>query len=161
MADRRKESKGRRPMLNKTISKKIEQALRAGNYKQTAAKYAGISLGTFYGWMQRGRNFEQNDGPKEDAIYFEFLKMVEKAMADAEVEDVAIIKNASRKQWQAAAWMLERKFPDRWGRRDHVELTGKDGGPVEISAREKVEKQIEAMTRSTRSADDDFEGDEE
>jgi transposase len=33
--------------------------------------------------------------------------------------------------WQAAAWILERRHPDRWGRRERVELTGRDGGPVE------------------------------
>lgn len=30
---------------------------------------------------------------------------------------------------QAAMWFLERKYPDRWGRR-RLEITGKDGGPV-------------------------------
>jgi len=35
--------------------------------------------------------------------------------------------------WQAAAWRLERKYPDKWGRR-RVEVTGPGGGPVQTQA---------------------------
>ena len=29
-----------------------------------------------------------------------------------------LIKRAALKSWMAAAWMLERKSPERWGRRE-------------------------------------------
>jgi len=35
--------------------------------------------------------------------------------------------------WQAAAWKLERRNQDRWGRK-RVELTGADGSPLEVGA---------------------------
>ena len=35
-------------------------------------------------------------------------------------------------QWQASAWRLERKQPDKFGKKDKHELTGKDGKPIEI-----------------------------
>ena len=34
--------------------------------------------------------------------------------------------------WQADAWLRERKNPDRWGRRDRMEHSGKDGGDIKI-----------------------------
>jgi len=34
--------------------------------------------------------------------------------------------------WQAAAWWLERSHHERWGRREKQELTGTDGGPIQI-----------------------------
>jgi hypothetical protein len=48
------------------------------------------------------------------------------------VRDLAIIGRAADEHWQAAAWRLERRFPERYARNRRVELTGKDGGPVEI-----------------------------
>ncbi|MDP3937833.1 MAG: hypothetical protein Q8R92_06825 [Deltaproteobacteria bacterium] len=34
-------------------------------------------------------------------------------------------------EWTANAWHLERKHPERWGRKERVEHTGKDGGPID------------------------------
>jgi len=45
------------------------------------------------------------------------LYAVEKAQAGAEMTSIALINRASEMQWQAAAWRLERKHPDRWGRK--------------------------------------------
>ena len=35
--------------------------------------------------------------------------------------------------WRAAAFLLERRFPDDYGKRS--EITGKDGGPVKVEAK--------------------------
>jgi hypothetical protein len=36
--------------------------------------------------------------------------------------------------WQAAAWRLERKKPHKWGRHEPHEVTGADGGAIEVKA---------------------------
>ena len=115
----------------------IVQAILAGNYAETAARYAGVATTTFYNWMNRGK-----DG--KSGLYVEFVDAVENAKAQAEIRDVALIERAAKVTWQAAAWMLERKFPDRWGRREKVELTGKDGGPIkhEVGAVDELNKKI-------------------
>ena len=43
------------------------------------------------------------------------------------------IKKASVKSWQAAAWRLERKNPDKWGQRNFVkaEHSGPNGAPIQ------------------------------
>lgn len=35
---------------------------------------------------------------------------------------------------QAATWMAERKWPKDWGRRQQIEVTGEDGGPIRVSS---------------------------
>lgn len=69
----------------------------------------GISERTLLRWMRLGRR-------KGSGAYREFRKAVQRALAQAEMRDVLIIAKAAEKHWQAAAWRLERRWPDRWGR---------------------------------------------
>jgi hypothetical protein len=103
---------------------RIIQALEAGNYFETACGYAGITSRTGYGWLEKGR--EETSG-----IYFQFFQAVEKATSQAELKNVAIIQRAAMDTWQAAAWWLERRAPDRWGRQ-RQEITGKDGSDIVV-----------------------------
>lgn len=119
---------------------KLIQAIKAGHWRNVACKYAGIAPQTLRNWIAIAQ------GPDAPDEYVEFLAALEKAEADAEVFDLALIRKAAtgekdedgeytvKPQWQAAAWRLERKNPERWGRRDStkVELTGADGGPVDV-----------------------------
>lgn len=108
---------------------RITQLIRAGNYIETASIMAGISKVSLYAWLKRGRaertRLETNPRAhvrQREAPFFDFLNAVEKAQAHAEVVDVAAISAGARVSWQAAAWRLERKFPARWGRRDHLKV---------------------------------------
>lgn len=128
---------GRPTKLTPEVQDKIVAALRAGNYQETAAAYAGIHRDTFYGWMERGKN-------EPGSIYSDFSEAVERAKADAEVRDVALIDRAAADgSWQAAAWKLERKFPQKWGRVNRTEISGPEGKPVEV--RTSVEAILEAL----------------
>lgn len=126
--------------LNFDTHNKIITAIRAGNYIETAAAYAGVNKSTLYEWLKRGEREKQRvaENPryrirKSEKPYVEFSNAVEKALAEAEIRDVAIIAKAAEEQWQAAAWRLERKFPDRWGRKGKVDLSAdKDGFKVVV-----------------------------
>jgi transposase len=107
---------GRPTKLTDDVQEQIVRALRAGNYIETAAKFAAVDKKTLYSWLDRANRGE--------AKYKGFLHAVNKAQADAEVSAVAVITKAAASQWQAAAWRLERKFPERWGRREHVTVEG-------------------------------------
>lgn len=117
---------GRPTKLTLEVQEKIVSAITAGNYIETASAYAGINKTTLYKWLKRG-------GRAKSGIYFSFSNAVEKALADAEVLDVARIAKAAETYWQAAAWRLERKFPQKWGRKDRLEHTGKDGEPIKTA----------------------------
>lgn len=112
--------------LTPEVQERIITALRAGNYQDTAAAYAGIDESTFYRWMERGLAEPESD-------YGEFRKAVIKAKSDAEVRDLYLIDQAAQSgSWQAAAWKLERKFPHKWGRVNRTEISGPEGKPVQV-----------------------------
>lgn len=120
---------GRPTKFTEETKTKILTALKGGNYREVACRYAGVSYQTFRKWLKLG---EDPTAPPE---YRQFLEAVEKAEADAEVADLALIRRAAQEgSWTAAAWVRERKNPERWGRKDRasVELTGVDGGPVDV-----------------------------
>jgi hypothetical protein len=119
-----------------------------GNYIETASAYAGITKSTLYEWMKRGAREKRGK-------YKEFSNAVEKAMAEAEMWDVALIAQAAKENWQAAAWRLERKYPARWGRKTQHEVTGKDGKPVEITnSKQQLLEKINAIVQKKTSRDE-------
>lgn len=136
---------GRPTKLNPETQAKIVNALSAGNYFDTACMFADIDESTGYRWMQRGEaEIKRREGNVKEGTaqwqkaqpFVEFYKAVKAATARAEVAFVAKVRQAATQddspgQWQAAAWWLERRRPDMWGRR--VNQTTHDGGlEVEI-----------------------------
>jgi succinate dehydrogenase flavin-adding protein (antitoxin of CptAB toxin-antitoxin module) len=91
-----------------------------GNCKETVAAFLGITRMTWWNWEQRGER-------EPDSIFGEFLYVVEKAQAAAEIGMLRSIRFGAP-GWQSSAWIMERRFPQRWGRR------------VEIMVRSEAEK---------------------
>jgi transposase len=88
----------------KRPSERVEQVvamLRAGNYLDVAARAAGIPLDTLSAWVARGGEVGQR---------------IAQAAAEGEARNVTQIAQAARENWQAAAWLLERQYPERWSR---------------------------------------------
>ena len=99
-----------RPKLEPATTQRVVDLIRAGNYLEVAATAAGIHRSTLYRWMRHGRD-------QKRGRYRKFLSQVEKAQAEAESRDVALIAKAASEDWRAAAWRLERKAPRRYGPR--------------------------------------------
>jgi hypothetical protein len=65
--------------------------------------------------------------------------VVDRSEAEAETMKVGrIVQAAQNGRWQAAAWWLERKHPERWAQHTKIkaELSGPDGAPITISVEE-------------------------
>jgi transposase-like protein len=124
--------KGGRPTkLNPSRIEAILQALRMGGWRGPAARQAGIAEETLAEWIKRGERAIAQGHP--ETLHAQLAAAIPKAEADAEALALARIgKAASEGQWTAAAWMLERKYPGRYGKRERVELTGANEGPVII-----------------------------
>jgi transposase len=82
-------------------------AIRAGNTRRAAAAYVGVDERTVERWKQRFAGFA-------DAL--------SRAEAESEVALVAIVRQAATQDWRAAAHLLERRWPDTWGRRERVDV---------------------------------------
>lgn len=121
-----KEKKGGRPSkLTPEVKKRLLDSLRLGNYYEAACAYAGIDYRTFRNWMKRGE--EASSGQ-----YFQFFHAVKRAEMEAESRMVAQWQSHMRHDWRAAKDFLARRFPERWANREKTEVTGKDGGPIEV-----------------------------
>jgi transposase len=101
--------RGRPTALTPAVQKDIYNAIAAGAYVSTAAAIGGISERTLFAWMRRGA--EEPDG-----IYGQFVQSIKKGLAMAEMKYVLVIGEAAKEHWQAAAWMLERRFRKNWAR---------------------------------------------
>ena len=126
---------GRPSKLTDEVEKDFLIALNQGSYIETACNFAGIARDTYYGWQERARKAREKSG-KLTAIeqrLVDFSDKVKKVMASTEMRDLERIKSAAESQWQAAAWRLERRYPERWGRTRH-EISGPDGGPISVSS---------------------------
>jgi transposase len=99
------------------VEERLLNFLRLGNHIETACKATGIHKDTYYEWMKRARA-----GKAGDERYVAFAEKADAALAEAEARDVQTILLASKEQWQAAAWRLERRFPDRWSRNDRMRV---------------------------------------
>lgn len=129
---------GRPSKLTPEIQSRICAVLRAGNYREVACAKAGVHYATFARWMADGK--AATAGP-----FREFHDAVKRAEAYAEAKLLGQIRTASVENWQAAAWMLERKTPDRWGRRDKVTLDL----AVQRELEQALEKLSSALDRET------------
>ena len=131
---------GRPTKISEERAGKIIRAVRAGNYIETAAALAGINKSTLYAWMKRGAaemdrlESDPKAKPKKSELPFlDFSNAINIALAEAENRDIEAINAAIHDDWRAAAWRLERKFPDRWGRKDRLQAEVENKGHVGLN----------------------------
>lgn len=98
---------------NEQLTERIATLVRTGAYPVVAAATEGLDKQTFQQWMLRGQRVERGNWR-----FQHFRQAILKAEADCEVAWTLrqSSKNADASARQAAQWLLERRFPDRWVR---------------------------------------------
>ena len=132
---------GRPTKLTPEVQNAIVDAIRRGNYIETAATIAGISKDTLYKWLKRGNSCKKG-------VFRDFSDAIKKAIAESEDHDITVINSAASMYWQAAAWRLERKFPDKWGRKDRVNADTslfEDAVETPVAIIERLEKHADTL----------------
>ena len=128
-------ARGRKPKVTITpeITKVICEGIEAGMSKK-AAMDGIVAEPTFYTYMRIGED-DVNKG--KDSDYAHFFKCVKEAERKFITRNLNVIQKATAESWSAAAWLLERRFPDEYGR-NRLEITGKDGEPVQTESAVKI-----------------------
>lgn len=132
-------------------------AHRLGLPIEQAAAFAGLDHSTVHEWIARGEGRDprgRGSTPETRA----FVEDLARARAEQHTVDVLLIENAARggaeierrtirrangetevvvrrspPDWRAAAWLLERRYRELYARPQQVEVTGAEGGPVQLS----------------------------
>ena len=101
---------GRKPLLDEVKRGEICEILAIGGTRTLAARYVGCSLDTIARTAERDRAF---------------AKQLRKASVECEIRCLRSLQNAAQDptQWRAAAWTLERLYPERYARRVHGAVT--------------------------------------
>jgi transposase len=161
---KKKQRRGAPYKITPEIQTKLVNALKGGNFIQVACDYAGIAYSTFYDWLSRGER-----GQRE---FVEFSNAVRDAMSQGEMKLVItldkyavgrpakfdtqgrLIEDSITPDWKCALAMLERKFPQRWGRRDQLKLYGAENGE-DFKPEGSFEKILEVIDRVEKKAQED------
>lgn len=115
---------GRPTLLNPTRQAALLKAIEQGMPLKQAAAMAGMSYDTLNNWQNRGQN---ESAPPE---YRQFCQQLRHSQAVAMQVHVSSICDAAKRDWRAAAWMLERRFPEDFARQQQLEHSGPDGKPL-------------------------------
>ncbi len=146
----KKAKTGRLPKLTPEVAKIIVDSVTAGVPRKQAAERAGVTERTLMRWLAAGR--KARSGP-----LLSLLSALKKAEADAIARNTAMIQRAAAERdevtvketvttdangqtttkretttkkvfdWCAAAWWLERRYPDQFGRPNRPEKPSKPG----------------------------------
>jgi len=108
---------GRPPKYTPYRVQRILAALEQGNPRSAAAQAGGIHRGTLAEWIEQ---------------YPAFAGAVSQAEAKAAMRMLTHVADAAPKDWHAAAWWLERRYPSDWARVERHELSGEGGGPLTL-----------------------------
>lgn len=111
----------RKSKLTPEVQERIVQAISMGATYELASQFGGIHYDTFNEWMKGKPDFSEAVKAAEGRAVVGWLAKIEKAASDG--------------NWQAAAWKLERRYPENYGRTDHRLKIDVDTKQLEALAR--------------------------
>jgi len=129
---------GRKSKLDDQMIEDICDGIRAGLTQEQAAIQAGIHEATFYRWVKLGQKAKAG-------MFCKFFQSLKKAQVEARqthlgriskasegnqlvherrvkkdaagnIVEITLVSKVLPPQWQASAWILERRFPDEFGK---------------------------------------------
>lgn len=103
---------GNKTKLTKDFIEQADKLKRKGTSNADICRALGIREQTLYNWLKDGGNT-----PNQKEL-FECLK---KAEAEYKVSLREKIEKAGKKDWKALAWLLERLYPQEYGRVDRLQ----------------------------------------
>lgn len=147
---------GARSLLTDAVRERLMTSLGSGAFQADAAMFAGISKGTYFGWLARGlkerERLESDDREKPNADetpYLELLNAVEIKRMEAKMSALGEIRKAGKRDWRANAWFLEKSYPKEYGAA--LALTGAEGGAIEVNLNVSVDDLLAKLDEIAKS----------
>jgi len=122
-----------KPRFRKAKPWRLERVIKAaltGAHRGLAAQYAGFTEATLERYYKASTEWVEGDPPELQ----HFAKRLDEAEAMAAVGCLSDIQLAARAgKWQAAAWLLERKYPEQYGKARAAAVTVNVGGDASVA----------------------------
>lgn len=123
---------GRPSKLTEEAQAKVCEALKGGNFRIVAARFAGVSPRTLRDWMAEGK--KNPDSPEGD-----FRRAVIEAEGEAETKMVKLIMVAAESDPKHGEWWLSHRHAARWAEKKNVKLSGHiEDRPLDKLPRERL-----------------------
>lgn len=113
---------GRRSRLTDRLIDQFAELLSEGISQRTAHEALGIPERTFYQWLSDGRAELEELPKKRWTLRGRLAEVVNQAVAIGEISLVQVIQGATSGDWKASAWLLERRWPERYARRSRIDV---------------------------------------
>ena len=110
--------------LNQGMITALSKAIANGNYPSVACQLCGIDWHTLQRWVNLGDEELSRDEPDTENIYLRLSTAIKRAESESEALMVEVVRRAAteKKEWVPAMTYLERRHPDRWGRKDRTRV---------------------------------------
>jgi len=107
---KKKQGRGRPTKATPCTVARIVEAIEIGMTLQHACQLVGITYSAFANWMKKGREGNEK--------YVDIFEKVKTAESRCVLNALEVIRAAAveEKNWTAAAWILERKYPELYGK---------------------------------------------
>jgi len=124
---------GRPSSYTPALARAVCSAIASGLPVGVACRQHGIARQTLYDWRVQGRAGREP--------FAGFAARLERATAEAESRSVLAVVKAAKRDWRAAAWMLERRWPQRYALRQTVRV---EKAPADMTDAE-LEAELERL----------------
>jgi len=132
-------------ILSKDIIKDVEKYIKSGMTQEDCIEYLGIHRATFYNWRKDGLKLQKLQKEKlteYEELLLDFIDTLKKAQVENKMRCVGIIQKAAETTWQAAAWFLERRYYEEYGRKDYLksDVNSKNNTVIKVKLPEKLKE---------------------
>src|SRR4051812_3475422 len=103
--------------VDPTLQKRLCAVLAKCNTIKTAAAVCGVSERSVHSWISK---------------YPSFAAAIFRARGLAKTSLVAVIRKAAPNDWRAAAWILERSWPNEYARTERIEQVDEKRGDCSV-----------------------------
>lgn len=129
---------GRPSSYNPEFCQQVEDFMALGYSKMAAAGNVGVCYNTLKAWMEE---------------HPEFLTAVKRGEAKrTQILEMGLLTAETGPQVTSRIFALKNAAPDEWRDKQHTELTGANGGPIQtedVSPADKVRARLDAISSRT------------